>query len=171
MLPDNANWSVSLDALVNGEISSQSVECPVQSRGAVLGAVSLSDHRFPLRLELHEALGLEWAEGQEPDAYVKRSKSLQAYAKGLRSVPVPPHFTPSEAAALMEAWFKGRLLHSGECPFGCTRRHHSLFAGRNMLTCMHFSGLNDSFFHAKYAESNGNPRELLNKGIIDTMTI
>ncbi|KAG8874602.1 37S ribosomal protein S23 mitochondrial [Tulasnella sp. 331] len=114
------------------------------SRGAVVGAVSLSDHRFPLRLELHEALGLGWAGGQEPDAYEKRSKSLQMYAQGLRSMPVPPQFTPSEAAALVETWFKGRILHSG---------------------------LNDSFFHAKYAESNGNPRELLNRGIIDTMTI
>ncbi|KAG9006114.1 37S ribosomal protein S23 mitochondrial [Tulasnella sp. JGI-2019a] len=114
------------------------------ARGAVLGAVSLSDHRFPLRLELHEALGLGWEGGQEPDPYEKRSKSLQTYATGLRSVPVPPRFTPSEAAALVESWFRGRLLHSG---------------------------LNDSFFHSKYAESNGNPRELLNRGIMNTMTI
>ena len=82
----------------------------LQKRGAVLGALSGSDTRFRLPLELSEALGLPFDGPSGP--YVRRKPELVEYSKGLTNIPVPAQLQVNEAASLFEVWMKDKALFS-----------------------------------------------------------
>ncbi|KAG8956068.1 37S ribosomal protein S23 mitochondrial [Tulasnella sp. 419] len=114
------------------------------ARGMVLGSLSLSSPQYPVPLELHESLELPHVEGRKPGPYVPRSEDLLSYAEGLKAFNVPNAMSTAEAASLLDAWNKKKLFHSE---------------------------LNDTFFHTKYVETGGNPRQLVSKAIRATLTM
>jgi small subunit ribosomal protein S29 len=110
------------------------------TRGAVFGAISTTHNSFPIPLELRETLNLSHPIPNSP--YFKRSAVMQAYAKGLQKLEVPPHMSVTEAAGMFEIWMKDRALHSAP---------------------------NDELFMAKYTEASGNPRDFVWRGLLGTL--
>jgi small subunit ribosomal protein S29 len=110
------------------------------ARGAVIGALSSTNTSFTTPLELQEVLGISPAVSET--LYAKRSPSLMAYTKGLRAIAIPERFSVDEAASLFEVWAQNKALHTA-------------------------SG--DSFFLSKYAETSGNPREFVSRGLLSTL--
>ena len=83
-----------------------------KARGAVFGALSMSNTTFPLPLELREALSLEYDAPCGP--YVKRSSELVKYAQRLEKLAVPSSLTVSEAASVFSTWMKDRAVPTSE---------------------------------------------------------
>lgn len=82
----------------------------------------MSNHAFPIPLELRETLDLPHPVPNSP--YFKRSRITQDYAKGLQKLEVPAQLSVNEAAGMFEVWKKDRALHSGMlcCSFGSLHR-------------------------------------------------
>ncbi|KAF9507732.1 hypothetical protein BS47DRAFT_1303615 [Hydnum rufescens UP504] len=108
-------------------------------RGAVVGAVSMSNYAFQLPMELRDVLGL--VPFRSSNIWAKRNPDYITYAQGLRREWVPPRMNVLEAAAMTEVWEHNEALHSK---------------------------LTESLFMAKMAESSGNPREFLQHGLLKT---
>ncbi|KAF8493178.1 mitochondrial ribosomal death-associated protein 3-domain-containing protein [Russula emetica] len=110
------------------------------ARGAVVGALSLSDKTYGLSQELRHALGLQpWL---RPSPYLKVAPEITAFTKGIQLVNVPEKLNVNEAASLFEVWNKNKSFH--------------------------IPG-NDEHFMAKYTESGGNPRDFVWKGLLSTL--
>jgi len=111
------------------------------ARGAVLGAISLTNTSFTPQIELCEALGISYSEPSGP--YVKRSPELVEYVKGLQNLPVPAQMSVDEAASLFEVWMRDKGLHTDA---------------------------SDETFMSKYSEASGNPRQFVWKGLLSTLS-
>ncbi|EKM50203.1 uncharacterized protein PHACADRAFT_264802 [Phanerochaete carnosa HHB-10118-sp] len=111
-------------------------------RGAVVGAVSTTHTRFQTPVELREALGIPHDRPVNP--YLRREPELVEYSKGLQNITVPSQFQVAEAAALFEIWAMDNALH-----FSPT----------------------DEMFLSLYAQSSGNPRDFIWKGILGSFAI
>lgn len=83
-----------------------------KARGAVFGALSMSNTTFPLPLELREALCLEYDHPYGP--HVKRSSELVKYAHRLEKLAVPSSLTVPEAASVFDVWMKDRAVPTSE---------------------------------------------------------
>lgn len=84
----------------------------MQARGAVLGAITMTDTTFQVPLELREALAL--SHDTPVTAYDRRNWDLIQYSKGLQSIPVPSQLKLNEAASLYQVWGEDRALNDGE---------------------------------------------------------
>ncbi|KXN85208.1 37S ribosomal protein S23, mitochondrial [Leucoagaricus sp. SymC.cos] len=115
------------------------------THGAVLGALTSTDPKFPISLELQDQLGAESLSRQPsaPEPYVLRSKILGEYLDGVKSVEVPKSLSVDEAGSVFEVWMKQRMLAS--------KAH-------------------DELFMARYVESSGNPRDFVWKGLLSTLS-
>jgi len=110
------------------------------ARGAVLGALSMTNTTYKLSTELRHALKLQqWL---QPSPYLKVAPEIAEFTKGLQTLRVPEQLTVDEAAALFEVWAKDKALHTPS---------------------------NDELFMAKYSESGGNAREFVWKGLLATL--
>jgi len=110
------------------------------ARGAVVGALSLSDKTYGLSQELRYALGLQpWL---QPSPYLKVAPEITAFTKGIQLVNVPEKLNVNEAASLFDLWNKNKSFHTPG---------------------------NDELFLAKYTESGGNPRDFVWKGLLSTL--
>jgi small subunit ribosomal protein S29 len=110
------------------------------ARGAVVGALSLSDKTYGLSQELRYALGLQpWL---RPSPYLKAAPEITTFTRGIQLVNVPEKLNVNEAASLFEVWNKNKSIHA--------------------------TG-NDELFLAKYTESGGNPRDFVWKGFLSTL--
>jgi len=109
------------------------------NKGAFLGAVSSSDPLYRVPLELQDVLGIENDRPISP--YQKRSQALLKYAEGLRPFAVPEKLQLNEASTLFELWMKDKALP--------TKAY-------------------DEMFLSKYAESNGNARDFVWKGLLSS---
>jgi small subunit ribosomal protein S29 len=101
---------------------------------------------------------------------VKRSATLQGYAAGLRTIPVPEKLDVNEAASLFEVWMRYRAVPGGAF---CSQTI-SLFTGlftkpHLILVAENVQSASDSVFLAKYAESNGNARDFVQKGLLSSL--
>ncbi|KAH9990578.1 mitochondrial ribosomal death-associated protein 3-domain-containing protein [Russula vinacea] len=110
------------------------------ARGAVVGALSLSDKTYGLSQELRYALGLQ--PGLRPSPYLKTTPEISAFTRGIQLVDVPEKLNVNEAASLFEVWNKNKSIHTPG---------------------------NDELFLAKYTESGGNPRDFVWKGLLSTL--
>ncbi|TFY79925.1 hypothetical protein EWM64_g4084 [Hericium alpestre] len=111
------------------------------ARGAVVGALSTADTRFKLSTELRHALGLQpWL---KPSPFVKIAPEILEFTKGIEMMRVPDRLSVDEAASLFEVWMKNKTLHT--------------------------QSNNDELFMAKYAESGGNARDFVWKGLLSTL--
>lgn len=127
-------------------------------RGAVLGALTTTDTKFPVTPELREVL--ELPAGRPRSAYGKRSRVLEEYADGLLNLPVPEQFSVKEAAAVFETWMKDHALSA--------REYLPLFS--LLLLMLPFgTAANDELFLSKYTESGGNPKAFVWQGILGTL--
>lgn len=86
----------------------------LQKNGALLGAISLYHTSFPVSTELYEALDLDLTHGKRPDAYSKRSQTLQHYSHGLKAFSTPSRLDIQEAAGIFDVWIKDRALHTSK---------------------------------------------------------
>ncbi|KAI0306051.1 mitochondrial ribosomal death-associated protein 3-domain-containing protein [Multifurca ochricompacta] len=110
------------------------------ARGAVVGALSLSDKTYGLSQELRHALGLQpWL---QPSSYLKVAPEITAFTKGIQILKVPEKLNVNEAASLFEVWNKNKSFHTPG---------------------------SDEVFLAKYTESAGNPRDFVWKGLLSTL--
>ncbi|PPQ75486.1 hypothetical protein CVT26_015908 [Gymnopilus dilepis] len=114
------------------------------SRGAVIGALSLSQTSFTLPLELRDALDLEDLDAYPISPFAKRNKEMFAYTEGLQKMAVPEKLTLAEAAGVFEVW-KGTKV---------VGRENYFF---------------DEAFLGKYTESGGNARDFVWKGILGSL--
>jgi small subunit ribosomal protein S29 len=81
-----------------------------KARGAVVGALSLSDKTYGLSQELRHALGLQpWL---RPSPYPKVAPEITAFTKGIQLVNVPERLNVNEAASLFEVWNKNKSFHT-----------------------------------------------------------
>lgn len=83
---------------------------PMQSRGAVLGALSMAKTTFSAPIELRESLKLGHGTGSP---YIKRSPELLSYAEGLTNIRVPESFAVPEAASVFDVWMKDKAISRG----------------------------------------------------------
>ncbi|OAX38521.1 hypothetical protein K503DRAFT_718053 [Rhizopogon vinicolor AM-OR11-026] len=111
------------------------------ARGAVFGALSMSNTTFPLPLELCEALSLEYDRPYGP--YVKRSSELVKYTHRLEKLAVPNSLTIPEAASVFDVWMKDRAVPTKP---------------------------NDELFLSKYSEASGNARAFVWKGLLSSIS-
>ncbi|KAI0272373.1 mitochondrial ribosomal death-associated protein 3-domain-containing protein [Gloeopeniophorella convolvens] len=110
------------------------------ARGAVVGALSASNKTYGLSQDVRHALGLQpWL---QPSPYVKVPAEVSAFTKGIQIMKVPEKMNVGEAASLFEVWNKNKSFHTPA---------------------------NDELFLAKYAESGGNPRDFVWKGLLSTL--
>ncbi|KAI9440379.1 mitochondrial ribosomal death-associated protein 3-domain-containing protein [Lactarius indigo] len=110
------------------------------ARGAVVGALSLSDKTYGLSEELRYALGLQaWL---QPSPYLKLAPEISTFTRGIQILKVPEKLNVNEAASLFGVWNKNKSFHTPG---------------------------SDEFFLAKYAESGGNPRDFVWKGLLSTL--
>lgn len=129
-----------------------------QKNGAVVGALSLSHTSFLPSTELYEALDLDLSHGRRPDSYAKRSEEWQYYTTGLQPFKMPPKLDIREAAGMFDVWIGSQMLHSSAC-----------------LLCIPLISLtrvlapSDQLFLSKYCESDGNPREFVRRGLMNTL--
>jgi small subunit ribosomal protein S29 len=81
-----------------------------KARGAVVGALSLSDQTYGLSQELRHALGLQpWL---RPSPHLKVAPEITAFTKGIQHVNVPEKLNVNEAASLFEVWNKNKSFHT-----------------------------------------------------------
>ncbi|KAH9479917.1 37S ribosomal protein S23, mitochondrial [Psilocybe cubensis] len=113
------------------------------ARGAVFGALSLSQSNYPLPLELRDALQLQELDAYPVSPYLKRSKDMLAYTEGLRKLEVPAKLSMQEALAVFEIWKKRMAIG----------KDNSFY---------------DEIFLSKYTESGGNARDFIWKGLLST---
>ncbi|KAI0314593.1 mitochondrial ribosomal death-associated protein 3-domain-containing protein [Amylostereum chailletii] len=110
------------------------------ARGAVIGALSSSNTDFKLTPELRHALGLQ------PELKFSPFKNIapeyEAFTAGVQTMIVPSQLKVEEAASLFEVWMKNRSLHTPA---------------------------NDEFFMSKFAESGGNARDFVWRGLLGTL--
>ena len=78
-----------------------------------MGAITASETRYALPLELRDTLGLGYHHAMSP--YNRRSEELLAYADGLKALPVPDKLTVAEASSLFEIWKDDMAINSSEC--------------------------------------------------------
>ncbi|KAI9464801.1 mitochondrial ribosomal death-associated protein 3-domain-containing protein [Russula earlei] len=129
-------WHLSMPRLLLEYASGRKVF----ARGAVVGALSLSDKTYSLSQELRHALGLQpWL---RPSPYLRVAPEITTFTRGVQVVKVPEELNVNEAATLFEVWNKNRSLHTPG---------------------------NDELFLAKYTESGGNPRDFVWKGLLSTL--
>lgn len=83
-----------------------------KARGAVVGALSLSDKTYGLSQELRYALGLQ--PGLRPSPYLKTTPEISAFTRGIQLVDVPEKLNVNEAASLFEVWNKNKSIHTRE---------------------------------------------------------
>ncbi|KAF4610525.1 hypothetical protein D9613_006518 [Agrocybe pediades] len=114
------------------------------SRGAVLGALSVSQTLHPVPLELSDALGLEDMHAFPISPFQKRNKEMLLYTEGLKKLAVPEKLTLEEATGVFEVW-KGRKAIGREG--------------------MYY----DEMLLGKYTESAGNARDFVWKGLLNTL--
>lgn len=81
-----------------------------QRRGAVVGALSMTNNAFQTPLELRDALGL--VPFRSSNVLAKRNPDYVTYANGLRNEWIPPRMNATEAAAMTEVWAHNEALHS-----------------------------------------------------------
>ncbi|KZV72466.1 hypothetical protein PENSPDRAFT_750913 [Peniophora sp. CONT] len=110
------------------------------ARGAVVGALSSTNRAYSLSPELRQALNVQPELGASP--FTKVAPELTAYTQGIKTIEIPSRLQVEEAASLFDIWTKNTTLH--------TRA-------------------NDEFFMSKYAESCGNARDFVWKGILATL--
>ena len=83
-----------------------------QARGAVVGALSLSDKTYGLSQELRHALGLQpWL---QPSPYLKVAPEITTFTRGIQILKVPEKLSVNEAASLFEVWNKNKSFHTRE---------------------------------------------------------
>jgi small subunit ribosomal protein S29 len=83
-----------------------------KARGAVVGALSLSDKTYGLSQELRYALGLQpWL---RPSPYLKAAPEITTFTRGIQLVNVPEKLNVNEAASLFEVWNKNKSIHASE---------------------------------------------------------
>jgi small subunit ribosomal protein S29 len=83
-----------------------------KARGAVVGALSLSDKTYGLSQELRYALGLQqWL---QPSPYLQVAPEITAFTRGIQLVNVPEKLNVNEAASLFEVWNKNKSFHTRE---------------------------------------------------------
>lgn len=111
------------------------------AKGALLGAITASETKYALPIELRDTLGLGYHHAMSP--YHKRSEELLAYAEGLTAFPVPDKLTVAEAASLFEIWKDDMAVNSNTY---------------------------DELFLSKYVESDGNARDFVWKGLLSNMS-
>jgi len=110
-------------------------------RGALLGALSLSDTTFRLPLVLREALKIPWDKFEGP--YARRNAEYKDYyCQGLQTINLPDQMTVDEASGIFEMWSKDKALHSP---------------------------MSDRTFLGAYSHSSGNPREFVWKGLLSAL--
>ncbi len=81
-----------------------------KARGAVVGALSLSDKTYGLSEELRYALGLQpWL---RPSPYLKVAPEITTFTRGVQLVNVPEKLNVNEAASLFEVWNKNKSSHT-----------------------------------------------------------
>ncbi|KAH9967455.1 mitochondrial ribosomal death-associated protein 3-domain-containing protein, partial [Russula dissimulans] len=129
-------WHLSMPRLLLEYASGRKVF----ARGAVVGALSLSDKTYGLPQELRHALGLQ--PQLRPSPYLKVSPEILTFTRGVQIVKVPEKLNVNEAASLFEVWNKNKSLHTPG---------------------------NDELFLAKYTESGGNARDFVWKGLLTTL--
>ena len=127
-----------------------------KARGAVVGALSLSDKTYGLSQELRHALGLQ--PSLRPSPYLKVSPEIATFTRGIQIVKVPEKLNVNEAASLFEVWNKNKSFHT---------REFTIVS--NWIELDHHSAGNDELFLAKYTESGGNPRDFVWKGLLSTL--
>ncbi|KAG6826316.1 hypothetical protein H0H92_000333 [Tricholoma furcatifolium] len=110
------------------------------SRGAFLGAISNSETLYKVPLELQDALNIPYPRFTAKQD--KRLRTMQEYAEGLVPIEVPSELTLKEAASLYQVWKDDKAL---------------------------VSSAHDEVFLSKYAESSGNARDFVWKGILATL--
>jgi len=149
-------------------------------RGLVLGALTASDPKFPIPLQLKEALSLSpppsslpgvfgsstvasFSETADVDLspspaspYAKRSRPLGEYLQGgfIRPLHVPERMSIAEAGALFDVWMKDGALVGG-----WVSGDDGELEGSDL----------DEMFLAKYTESSGNPREFVWRGLLQNL--
>ncbi|KAH9992708.1 mitochondrial ribosomal death-associated protein 3-domain-containing protein [Russula compacta] len=129
-------WHLSMPRLLLEYASGRKVF----ARGAVVGALSLSNKTYGLSQELRHALGLQpWL---QPSPYLKVAPEIKTFTRGIQIVKVPERLNVNEAASLFEVWNKNKSFHTPG---------------------------NDELFLAKYTESGGNPRDFVWKGLLSTL--
>lgn len=77
-------------------------------RGALIGAISNSDKRFDVPLELQESLG-----SQSASVWARRSVEYMTYSEGLESFKIPPRLSIEEADNLFELWKHCGVVNAG----------------------------------------------------------
>jgi small subunit ribosomal protein S29 len=83
-----------------------------KARGAVIGALSLSDKTYGPSQELRHALGLQpWL---QPSPYLKVAPEIRSFTRGIQIIKVPEKLNVNEAASLFEVWNKNKSLHTRE---------------------------------------------------------
>ena len=131
-----------------------------------MGAINSTDPMFTVPLELRDTLKLDYDHPMSP--YDKRSPVLLEYAQGLKALPVPEKLTLEEATSLMSIWRNenvlvgGKLFHFFSSSF--------LYLRHDETEQPAFSANYDEQLLAKYAESGGNPRDFVWKGILSSFT-
>ena len=96
--------------VVLGVVALMYFNTPVQTRGAVLGALSAANTTFSAPIELRESLKM--SDGSA-SPYTKRSAVLASYAEGLTKIPVPESLGMAEAASLFGVWMKDKAFSGG----------------------------------------------------------
>ncbi|KDR70846.1 hypothetical protein GALMADRAFT_810886 [Galerina marginata CBS 339.88] len=114
------------------------------ARGAVLGALSVSQTHHPLPLELRDALQLDNLAAFPASPFQKRNRDMLVYTEGLKKLELPEKFTLEEAVGVFDLW-KGRNVIGRDGYFY------------------------DEAFLGKYTESCGNPRDFVWKGLIGSL--
>lgn len=135
----------------------------LQSRGAVLGALSAASTTFSIPIELQESLKLS---SRTANPYVKRSPELASYAEGLTNIRVPESLGVSEAASLFDVWMK-----DGAIPRGAYHIFGLQMVPPGLITPPTHTDSGDELFMSKYSEAGGNPRSFVWKGLLATMTL
>ncbi|VDC06087.1 unnamed protein product [Peniophora sp. CBMAI 1063] len=110
------------------------------ARGAVLGAISNTNRAYSLSPALRQALNIQPELGAPP--FSKVAPELIAYTRGIKTIEVPSRLQIKEAASVFEIWMKNSSLHTPA---------------------------NDELFMSKYAETSGNARDFVWKGLLATL--
>ena len=100
-----------------------------------MGAITASETRYALPLELRDTLGLGYHHAVSP--YNRRSEELLAYADGLKALPVPDKLTVAEASSLFEIWKVDMAINSSECIWvlsGCRRLMDAILWYQTLMT-------------------------------------
>ncbi|KAI0255675.1 mitochondrial ribosomal death-associated protein 3-domain-containing protein [Lactifluus subvellereus] len=96
-------WHLSMPRLILEYTSA-----PKMARGAVIGALSLSDKTYGLLQELRHALGLQ--PSLQPSPYLKVAPEIKTFTRGIQIL--KEKLNVNEAASLFEVWNKNKSFHS-----------------------------------------------------------